>query len=214
MSPYSGHNEFTRAYTEGSLTNYYPLNAFKNAILNYIQIREGWGSGTEKKYGWRGALSSGRLFFNRQKTSNNIRVMREVVEIIDSDFSYQQKMLRIRQLRTILSSSGMGRKLIDIFLLTVVDEKSAYIPSGLRDDFEQSVYVSEGKKYESTKVLGRGVYGEVSRFQHAESGEKVVVKKFIMQGQLENKLLEKMNYFKKFMNTWGDHILEHQLNLE
>ncbi|UDQ99343.1 hypothetical protein AAEX28_04470 [Lentisphaerota bacterium WC36G] len=196
-------NSYVTAYTEEALTNFYPLNAFRNAILNYIQIREAWGAPSGGKFGWRGALSSGRLFFNRQKTSNNIRVMREVLEIIDSQFPYSQKIARIKQLRPVLSSGGMGRELLDVFLETAVDEKTAYISTTMREDLESSVVVGEGKKYEKAKTLGRGVYGEVNRYQDRATGENIVVKKIHNEGATREQIIKENELFSEVYEHLG-----------
>ena len=202
MSPY---NRFTQAYMEESLTNFYPLNAFKNAILNYIQIRESWSNGTSggKKFGWRGAFASGRLFFNRQKTSNNLRVMREIVEIIESQLPYVQKISRIKNLRGILSSGGMGQELVDVFLATAVDEKTAYISREMHEGLEESLLVGEGKKYQGTRVLGRGVYGEITSFQHQQSGDKVVVKKIHNKGATREQIVRENELFQEVYEHLG-----------
>ncbi|UDQ99342.1 hypothetical protein AAEX28_04465 [Lentisphaerota bacterium WC36G] len=76
-----------------------------------------------------------------------------------------------------MTQKGVGRELLDVFLATALTEKSAYIPKTLSDDLEASVFVDDANRYQRREVLGKGAFGEVSRFQEQNTGRKVVLKK-------------------------------------
>ncbi len=165
----------TQKYLSDNSDSFYALNSLENAVQNYIQIREGWGDG-RSKYGWRGS-GAGMLFFSRRKTTNNIRVMYQVLAVIDDDYmTFQQKIRDIKMLKTQLSAKGVGGELLETFLAIALDETSSYIPKSLDSDLESSVYVDRGQRFQRDKVIGKGVYGEVSRFQTPGGTQKLVIK--------------------------------------
>ena len=195
-------NSISKKYLEGSEEHFHSLNSLKAAAQNYIQIREGWGEG-RSKYGWRGGIG-GRLFFNRRKTTNNIRVMYQVIAVVDDHrMTFDQKVRDIKILKTQLTSKGVGRELLDVFLQTALGETSAYIPKNLSSDLEKSVLVERTNRYERQEVLGRGAYGQVTRFQEQRTGRKVVVKEMHNADTDHSDLKIEMRLFQKVYNYLG-----------
>ena len=191
-----------KQYLAGSEEHFHSLNSLKAAVKNYIQIREGWGEG-RSKYGWRGGVK-GRLFFNRRKTTNNIRVMYQVIAVIDDKkMTFEQKVRDIKILKTQLSSKGVGSELLDVFLKTALGETSAYIPKSLSNDLEKSVLVERTSRYERKEVLGRGAFGQATRFEDQRSGRKVVVKEMHKADTEKDDLEIEMRIFQKVYNLLG-----------
>ena len=172
MSPL---NDFEKYYIEKTKEHKQPINALNMAITNYLKIREKWLKGSVGLYGWRGAISKGKLFMNRSKTKANIEVMKEILVLLnDESIDYQIRLKRIRALKVKLSRGGQGRKLIDIFLETAVSDNCAYIPS--KSSLEESVYVARQTVYRRKQVLGKGAFGSAERFVSEHEGRSVVVK--------------------------------------
>ena len=195
-------SKITRKYLQGDNESFHSLNSLRNAAQNYIQIREGWGEG-KSKYGWRGNCG-GRLFFNRRKTINNIRVMYQVLAVIDDDcMTFHQKVRDIKMLKSQLSAKGVGRELLDVFLDTALSETSAYIPKGLSGDLESSIYVDSGGRFERREVLGKGAFGEASRFQDPQTGKKVVMKQIHRDGVDQLDLEIETQIFQRVYNHLG-----------
>ncbi len=195
-------SNITQKYLRGDSESFHSINSLRNAVQNYIQIRESWGEG-KSKYGWRGNCG-GRLFFNRRKTINNIRVMYQVLAVIDDDgMTFHQKVRDIKILKSQLSAKGVGRELLDVFLDTALSETSAYIPKGLSGDLESSIYIDSGGRFERREILGKGAFGEASRFQDPQTGKKVVLKQIHRDGVEKVDLEIETEIFQRVYNHLG-----------
>lgn len=200
MKPKERH--FEHDYISETASQRKPLNAFRAGVERYIEIRQGWLDRGSSSFGWRGKLAGGRLFFNRRKTEQNINIMRNILNIIDDEHRpFKQKVTAISSLKHRLTAKGQGRKLVETFTSTALSEESAYIPS--REALENSIYVAPEATYHRKEVLGKGAFGQVSRFQNERTGRKVVLKGMHKEDTEDDALEYEAYLFQQVYNLLG-----------
>ena len=153
------------------------LRSLKFAIQRYLNVRRGWLSNSSdgKNYSWRGGWTTGRLFFNRNTTAKNIKIMEEALEIIDNRYyAFNAKIHRLEGLWLELSSGGRGRELLSAFFSMVNSQELVLIPKKYHK--KGPLLIVNNKKFTQEKRLGRGGGGVASQFT-SENNEKMVVKK-------------------------------------
>ncbi|UDQ98712.1 serine/threonine-protein kinase [Lentisphaerota bacterium WC36G] len=145
--------------------------ALKFAIRSYIMTRENWLSRCRiGLFGWRGGFKSGKLFFNRRLTEQNIAAMREVIEVIDNqEYTGSMKVHAISLISKKLSPTGRGYELLSTFLkVTGLEGKSSYL--GAIEGWEHCIVIN-GHSLEPGRNLGSGNHGEVYKLKRSDGAE-------------------------------------------
>ncbi|QSH40290.1 hypothetical protein P0136_00440 [Lentisphaerota bacterium ZTH] len=99
------------------------------AAKNYVNIRQSWLDC--KSSSWRWGWTSGKLRFDRSTTRANIDVMRQVVELLESDREskdFNSLLQTLKKYKDRLSPGGHGRKLLEAYLVVTRKRHLSMIP--------------------------------------------------------------------------------------
>ncbi len=192
-------NRYSKDLKDQLLALNSPFNALLHATQRYIQVRQSWlDSSCWGSFGWRGGFTSGKLFFNKRLTKNNIDNMKTVISIIqDENLNDAKKVHEIDIVRRKLSKNGRSRELLDTFLRVIgLNAKSTSLG---KDNNWGECIITNGRIYTLGEVIGIGSNAESYTLQ-SRGGKNLAVKRF-MPPHFHNDEKVEIDIFEHVYNT-------------